>query len=1467
MSLPAIAANNLTYDFDARNLLVTTDISTGDIIFTSEKHGISPKVLGSLFAEVSASSTASAPSIRVYEVDSEGNEIRTILKRKRAFFFFCMADGTDVPSRVSTSTDGPTMATEVVAYLNEIFQKTAATTPLTLDFGPSDLLDVTLDSTSTTLLFSNGRTHAVNSIKAFETSSGLVNIRDFSGSNDLMRNVRHGNITIAGESAGLTAAAAVNSLNSMFQLSAVGSGRVPVPAFYREDPTSITNNMAEEFIPTTGLIGANSLNTDGHGSRLWSTEKIKNPGEEFVVKITGEGDFMIGLVQEGTTQFSELTDNSSSLTHAAAMTWGHMFQDNTTHISPQQNYGTLTGVIQGVGWQGSDKLEIMRYNSEVQDNFSNGNPNLFKIAINADRRIELSYYDAGRTNAYILIARSSAAISFSDGYHLVVKLIDGDVKVTETPFISTVTADNTSGLVYYYIESPDGSYDYPLFNSTQQAAQQDINAGGSGVYSSRVYVDDPTNTTWYAPVTAFTEDATSAPLDTTTITYNEIATEADALYAPAPLTLQNYTVDEGDSLNIQTQPAGQTPVVAITNLPTGLTAVGGNITGTAPYVSGDTSTNPSVTHTITATRSNEYGSTTQTFDLIVNNLTAPATSVSGFGTPTGPQSGTVLGDTDGVSSSSVELNETLDAGKRFIIPETWVEANILPYFDNEEDKVFFGVPKSNAVMSSVTLSDFDMVLRLQARAGFASHKSLLYDNGANDNEVVVASATDAYYNYAIEWDGTDLHIIAGNLSDINAQPAVSNGGTFDRVITHSSFTEQSGSLPLALAVNEYGQVNLDATGLSEIDIPYGANDIRVSETSETDARFDVGSGPVTADNITINAGYTYRFYLNNASIESGDTLTFETLDGTAYTTGVTTVGSHGDYNYYVQFAVPTDVPPIRPVWNGTDLPAIGISGSTYVTTVTGITLEGPSANQTGTNLFDAGDNGWLSIDEPLGAGQRLVLSGAFLADVADAMGDNSLVSFGLKDGNWANTISSAVPSGFEGGMRISIYRASATNFQLYGYNGDTSSTTTILGGGTLYNPSQFLNYNAFLEVTSSGNNVRVGYALTSTSNANTVAYADWASTTKIQSGDQGYGISTVDVMVQGFAISGTDTTDANDIDWTALTEIPVPTPTAPLTTPWTRALDFSGSAERAQMVSTSTSHNPIMMGGVSTTVAAPSVAGQTSNNTNARPWATAIVFQYDGNSSNQHIWNLGEGAGSTNDNIYLRIDSTGQVHFGWGRQGAVNECEVVYLGTSTNTSHWHGFYIAHNGTRLSGTDATAANLAAAFDIRWFTTNFTGGVFGSWMDNKSTTANWTAGTTGGRMDRTVSGAMTVGGRGSNRNFHGKVASMVVTTLKTGVTMPTDAEISMMVRDPQQWMTDYKVGQTYRLPAGTANYGPFALNQSGPAYGTQVWLMGDGTSDAYAQIRNDVYPSIQNVYPLNMISMVSNDIVTVNIPGLT
>ncbi len=294
------------------------------------------------------------------------------------------------------------------------------------------------------------------------------------------------------------------------------------------------------------------------------------------------------------------------------------------------------------------------------------------------------------------------------------------------------------------------------------------------------------------------------------------------------------------------------------------------------------------------------------------------------------------------------------------------------------------------------------------------------------------------------------------------------------------------------------------------------------------------------------------------------------------------------------------------------------------------------------------------------------------------------------------------------------------------------------------------------------------------------------------------------------------------------------------------------------------------MNGQASLITGTPTSGYTSSNTSARPWATAIVFQTDKNNSNQHIWNLGEGAGTNDDNIYLRTDSTGKLYFGWGRSGALNECLIHPDGTNSNwtmsTGNWYGIYIAHNGVRLSGSGATAANLAAAFDIRLMGSSAIWATAGYSDTNLSTTANWI--TTGGRMDRSVLGDFTIGGRGANRNFHGKVASMVITTLKLNVPMPTDAEIHLMITDPKKWEADYLVGNTIRQAQYINNvtYSPSNIYNG---YGAvQMWLMGDGTNDSYSNmIRNQVFPSDQNYTKLNLISMVSNAIENVTINGLS
>ena len=138
-----------------------------------------------------------------------------------------------------------------------------------------------------------------------------------------------------------------------------------------------------------------------------------------------------------------------------------------------------------------------------------------------------------------------------------------------------------------------------------------------------------------------------------------------------------------------------------------------------------------------------------------------------------------------------------------------------------------------------------------------------------------------------------------------------------------------------------------------------------------------------------------------------------------------------------------------------------------------------------------------------------------------------------------------------------------------------------------------------------------------------------------------------------------------------------------------------------------------------------------------------------------------------------------------------------------------------------------------------------------------------------MDRQVAGALTIGGRGANRNFHGKVASFVTTTLRTNVSMPGSSEIERMITDPEGWIDTYKVGTPFRLPWQNGDAGfSFSRNDGSSGSSTQVWLMGDGANDSYSNmIRNRVQPSNINDTKLNMVSMVSNDIETVSIPGLS
>jgi hypothetical protein len=335
-------------------------------------------------------------------------------------------------------------------------------------------------------------------------------------------------------------------------------------------------------------------------------------------------------------------------------------------------------------------------------------------------------------------------------------------------------------------------------------------------------------------------------------------------------------------------------------------------------------------------------------------------------------------------------------------------------------------------------------------------------------------------------------------------------------------------------------------------------------------------------------------------------------------------------------------------------------------------------------------------------------------------------------------------------------------------------------------------------------------------------------------------------------------------------------------TSWTKALHFGsgGGYSAASHLRQAHNHqdfNVLRHNGLSATVGLPDQAGSTVRSSNGRPWATAVVFQSDGNNVDQHIWQQGNGSGGNGNHIYLRLNSNGNLYFGWGKTGVgVNECIIA---TGISSSNWYGVYIASNGARLAGGtnqyaqspyQAAGVNLAASFDIRLMSSADS---FTSLSSNLSTVSNWVS--TGISTAESTAGVFHVGSANGQKNFYGKVASMLVTALRiteyanTQIAMPSDAEIKKMIADPKGWEDDYRDGQLVRVYTGTS---ALTYNPAGYEYGylsNFMWLMGDGTLDGFSSgVRNDINPtSDSGITKLVLNNMQASDFINVSINGLS
>jgi len=1043
---------------------------------------------------------------------------------------------------------------QVVEYINEQandFQTTSATRPSLTDHPNFDL-----DPTSTSILVDNGEHFGVNTLKAILGDDGLIDIvsSDFSSNSvTYFEDCPPENLKVKGEFPAGGPSDVVNKLNELFTVGAFESVVVSDPySTMVADVDGVEAGYTLEGADAIDPEGGDIFTYDGVGyanyAGLKSVETIDQAGEYYTFDIRGEGTIGFGLVHtqdsydagkfSGNSNYADPTSFATVNSAHYGFQFSHWF--HPTPNGSWTNYGANTSYSMRAGWSNFN-------GTAEQADWLAGNPIKVRCGIDENGFISISTLRDGTD--WVVHARSGYPVPEGGEYHLGIKSQSTAARVFSAPKVHLLEPEAPT-MYFRYIESPDGSFHYPLFATAEEANYYDENSGGTGTNHTHVYVDDPTSTIWHMPDSGNHMGEGSAPSGETFMglpaLYTEITSLSNADLTPPAFSGADYSVDELTSVNIQTQPQDTSYVTSITGLPTPLTeAAGGMIQGTAPEVSGDNVANPSDSFIITVTRTNSYGSSVGSFELTVNNLTAPSTLPAGFtqiaGSFTDNGDGTVTVD----NSSVVQTDLDLAVGKRVIIPSSWADTNVLPYLDHNaaESKAFFGIADVSPNWNDTPdlHDDFDAVARWEAVSSSSHKHSMSVGDLTNANHNTVGSASSSYWNYAIEWDGTELHVMRdATLSNLQSK----HRSELTSVISDEPATSRSGALPLVVATRSGGTMNLTTSGLSLIDIP----------------------------------------------------------------------------------AAPVNI-----------------------------------------------------------------------------------------------------------------------------------------------------------------------------------------------------------------------------------------------LTPWTKALDFSGSNEHLKQVNPITQAQPLRLGGYGTAVANNSDNTKTADSGFSFPWATSTVFRIDGNNSNQHIWNMGEGASSNNDNIYLRLTASRQLYFGWGRGSNNNEC-LIHNYLQTNASKWYGVYIAFKGGRFNYGNLTDANLADAFDIRI--------ISGVWdyapalADNKSTAANWTNGGSNARTDTSITGDFTIGGRGGNRNFHGKVASMVTTTLKRNDTIPDDAEILKMITDPVGWVTDYKVGNTYRYPNTTSNYSNFQIGDTQPAYATQVWLMGDGSSDSYGNgIRNYIQTGEQNYTKMQLNSMVSNDIENVNIPGLT
>ena len=283
------------------------------------------------------------------------------------------------------------------------------------------------------------------------------------------------------------------------------------------------------------------------------------------------------------------------------MYWGVAFRQSTQ--GPWKAFGTNSANTSYLsGWYNFD-------DSDTGADWISGEDITMRAGLNNDG-IPFLAYSSSAAGGFVNIARNGTPFnSGSDNFNLVIKFVE-NTKLISTPVIY----QDPSSLVYYAIESPDGQWHYPLFQTAEEANYFDeylANPAGTGISHTHVYVDDLSGTTWYMPDNGGEMHSTTHPTASTItgVTWNFIATADDNLYAPSGFGTVTTTLNEGDTLNYEIVPSGYPDTRTLVNPPSWISLPGNNAVGTAPQVFLANTVVPSASYDITVRSSNAYGTT------------------------------------------------------------------------------------------------------------------------------------------------------------------------------------------------------------------------------------------------------------------------------------------------------------------------------------------------------------------------------------------------------------------------------------------------------------------------------------------------------------------------------------------------------------------------------------------------------------------------------------------------------------------------------------------------------------------------------------------------------------------------------------------------------------------------------------------------------------------------------------------